>query len=414
MYRKAIGLVAFIFGAALPLSTKMGNVALGVLMGLLLILVVKERAGFERKSFKKQLFLSTVIVFFMVIYGLLFTSDLPKGMTIIGRSISYLAVPAILFFVSRNLLKNLKNSALKGIIYGTTVAAIILLSNNFIKYFSFKKAVVIDSDLFNYYYTYLEFASILKMHPTYLGMYFLTALSALLFVKLSIDKSLKIALGLLFLLTIVFLNSRTVLLFTIVLLFLILIRVLKGLYTQKKLFFYGLIVLVSFVAVGSYQLFKGTYVYSRITTELSWELSTNVNSKYNNKHSADSRWSRWIVTRDLIKEKPIFGYGTGSSETLLKELYVRKGLTNSAQSNYDTHNQYLHITIEFGVVGLLLFLFYLVGNVVRAIKLRNWISVSFFAMILICSAFENIFKFNEGVIFIAFFSNIYMFLNTRE
>ena len=60
----------------------------------------------------------------------------------------------------------------------------------------------------------------------------------------------------------------------------------------------------------------------------------------------------WMVSRDLILRNPILGYGIGSSSTLLESV---------TGYNLGTHNTFITVLLELGIVGLIAFLSFVVG-----------------------------------------------------
>ena len=67
--------------------------------------------------------------------------------------------------------------------------------------------------------------------------------------------------------------------------------------------------------------------------------------------SIGQRFDWWTVSVRLMKEKPLFGHGTGSYESA-----HRKAIRNSRIAPTDNpHNEYLFIGVQFGAVGLALF-----------------------------------------------------------
>jgi len=72
--------------------------------------------------------------------------------------------------------------------------------------------------------------------------------------------------------------------------------------------------------------------------------------------SSSVRIEIWKQALSLIKEKPIFGYGTGDVKDVLIEKYIEFDLKSAVEHKYNTHNQFLQILISSGIVGLLLFL----------------------------------------------------------
>jgi O-antigen ligase len=67
----------------------------------------------------------------------------------------------------------------------------------------------------------------------------------------------------------------------------------------------------------------------------------------------------------LIKEKPLWGYGTGSFEIAQKPLIEGK----NTQATGDPHNEYFLTAVQIGLVGCLVLLLLLIDPVVRSFKL---------------------------------------------
>ncbi len=68
--------------------------------------------------------------------------------------------------------------------------------------------------------------------------------------------------------------------------------------------------------------------------------------------SQGMRLDWWITGLKLIKEKPVLGHGTGS----YKKEHARKIEGTQIKRTDNPHNEYLFITVQLGVVGLLLYL----------------------------------------------------------
>jgi O-antigen ligase len=105
----------------------------------------------------------------------------------------------------------------------------------------------------------------------------------------------------------------------------------------------------------------------------------------------------WKNTVEMIREQPLFGYGTGAFGTAYDhKIAGRTGV--AATPAGDPHNQYMKITAENGVVALLIFLGFLVAaarqrcaapyRMIGLCVLASWCATSLFN-----SHFST---FNEG------------------
>jgi O-antigen ligase len=62
------------------------------------------------------------------------------------------------------------------------------------------------------------------------------------------------------------------------------------------------------------------------------------------------------TTLELIRDRPVFGYGSGSFGKEYSALVVQRYRDWRATSGTDPHSQYLFVTMELGIVGLVAFL----------------------------------------------------------
>jgi len=93
-------------------------------------------------------------------------------------------------------------------------------------------------------------------------------------------------------------------------------------------------------------------------------------SRMNGGQLQDVRLQLWQASWSLIKERPMLGYGMSQAQekfSIAMQEYTDEGFRQIWKDQLDcvdSHNQYLHITLEFGVVGLLLLLAAYIGPVI--------------------------------------------------
>ena len=110
-------------------------------------------------------------------------------------------------------------------------------------------------------------------------------------------------------------------------------------------------------------------------------------------------------TLELIKQKPLLGYGTSSFEAVYSAYVATKYQDWRGESSSDPHNQYLFVWLENGLVGLLLFLVYIFTAIRQGVAQRSYgaIAASVFVVFATTSLFNSHFKtFSEGHL-LAFF-----------
>jgi len=105
----------------------------------------------------------------------------------------------------------------------------------------------------------------------------------------------------------------------------------------------------------------------------------------------------------LVKRNPLFGVGTGDMEdALLKEYQIMKSKLKP-KFFFHAHNQFLTITITFGVVGLMWFLFALFYPPLKLRHYRDYFFLIFFIIMLASMLTDDTLDTHSGVSLFAFF-----------
>jgi O-antigen ligase len=123
----------------------------------------------------------------------------------------------------------------------------------------------------------------------------------------------------------------------------------------------------------------------------------------------DGRFARWNVVTELIKKKPITGYGSGSETALLQDGFFNHKLYNSYLNRLNSHNQYLSFLLKTGVGGLLIYLGTLAFGFSVALKKKDLLFFAFMMLVAIVSLSENLLDVDKGIFFYAFFFSFFFF-----
>jgi len=414
MNKNLLYISTFLVGICFPLSTKITNVA------IIIFCLFSVFFCYRNRLFKKQaihLFLyTTIALFFISAIWILAAENTDTAFKHFSRRVLFLILPLILCFFDRNLLGKIIKYSFNGLWAGCLLSGLYLLGKTLNIYFDSRSLYQIGPDLFNYYHTYHNFTAHLQIHPTYLGSYFYIAI---VFVLLHIQKTKKHRLFfsslLLFLIIIeFFINSRIILFLVLFTIFLFFIWFLRVQFKKNKIHF-TIYLTSTLLFIGTLFLFvKDTYIYYRFTKELQWETSKNVNTKINKDNGGDSRLARWSSIIELIKDKPLIGYGTGNEKEVLERQFIKDGLTFSVENRYDSHNLYLSYFIQFGLVGVIVFIIYLFGNICVSIKSKNILLGALTCSVLLISIFENFLNNNAGIVYVAFFQNVLLLYSLKK
>lgn len=153
--------------------------------------------------------------------------------------------------------------------------------------------------------------------------------------------------------------------------------------------------------VSIFVLLTGRFV--RVTENLS-------NSKYHNLIKSEIRLSIWSDALHLIKEKPIFGYGIGDAKTQLVKSYKNEKLIEAVEKEFNAHNEYLEVILQFGLVGLSVLLAMFILPLLK-MDIQKPLFIIFVALVTIHFVFESMLERIAGVSFVMYF---WSYLNTLK
>lgn len=412
---KQILYLAFGIACALPIYHTLSQILLIVLLLFLLFknLIKNKRRDFNFKEFYKA---PLLILFLIPILAIPFSEAFYNSTRSIGKSWPFLLLPLVAYLMDLKQKQSFVRGFKNGIIIGALIASVVMLLNNFYYIITTDELIYVKNKVFNYNTTYYKFAEILKKHPTYIGA---EVLMALIFVvedfrknKIVNKKSLFIGLSFLYSISLVFINSRIILLVAALYLVFILSLSIKNL-VFKAAYFKVFALLAGFVLLSGITLYalKDSYILARFTKELNWELTYQKGTHFNEKETSDSRMARWQSAVKVIKENPYKGYGNYSERKYLLAQYEKDGLTYSISQRYDTHNNYLSYLIEYGIWGFALLILFLLQQFYISIRNRDAVFIFYLVLLTILGLTENYLRRGEGVLFTSLFTTYFMMYN---
>jgi len=122
------------------------------------------------------------------------------------------------------------------------------------------------------------------------------------------------------------------------------------------------------------------------------------------------RFEFWKAAVYIIKRNPLFGVGTGDVRKAFDKAYYRTGTKLASEWRLRAHNQFLAITVAFGFVGLIIFLFSIFYPLK---KLRNYLHPLYFMFLVIAMVSfltEDTLESQAGVSFYAYFNTLFLWL----
>lgn len=375
--------------------------------------IVENHQGFRKIwSFKDPavlLFAGFSLYFAWYVSGLLYTEDLPNGILLIFRRLSFIIFPFVLITPGELIKEKVKLlfrvfslSALSYILFsfGLAIFRSIYLINGSISF----NPHPLEADYNNYFFG-TDFALI--QHPTYLAMYVI--LSVCISFEAFFDKKLQSFLriawllsGIVLLTSLYFLSSRTGIISALIIIPFYLIIQFKRL---NKWWISGLIALASASML---------IIFFLNNERIKYYFPNNSVSSVMEKFMLDNRIPIWKSSINVIKHNLVLGVGAGDASYELQKEYLSEGYSEMYYNNLNAHDQYLEILLGTGLIGLLIFAWIISYMVYIAIKRRNLIFGLFLLIVLIFFLFESILNRIAGVTFFSLFSFLLLQMEDRS
>ena len=111
----------------------------------------------------------------------------------------------------------------------------------------------------------------------------------------------------------------------------------------------------------------------------------------------------------IIKDNLVLGVGTGDIVDAFANYYEKTNSKLRPEYRLRSHNQYLAITVAFGIVGLIWFLFSMIYPALADKKNRNYLYLVFLFIMMISMLTEDTLETQIGVTLFAYFNSFLVF-----
>ena len=148
--------------------------------------------------------------------------------------------------------------------------------------------------------------------------------------------------------------------------------------------------------------------------ETLWEIDLYKSTGDANGHSLTQRFEYWKVATEIIRKNLLFGVGTGDVQNSFDEEYVITNSKLAPEWRLHSHNQYLSITVAFGIFGLIWFLASMVYPMFAQRKVFDYLYISFFIIASISFLTEDTLETQAGVTFYAFLNSFLLFARPKD
>lgn len=122
------------------------------------------------------------------------------------------------------------------------------------------------------------------------------------------------------------------------------------------------------------------------------------------------RFEFWKAAVYIIKRNVWTGVGTGDANAAFEKAYLRTDTKLTREWRLRSHNQFLAITVAFGVLGLALFVFSLIYPAVVLRKNLPGLYFAFLFIAVISFLTEDTLESQSGVSFYAYFNTLFLWL----
>lgn len=239
-----------------------------------------------------------------------------------------------------------------------------------------------------------QFTEIADTHPTYLGMFIVTAILFLIQDK-SVAPNLKYPIMLFLVFGLFQLASRMALLLILLFVVYFLLMKTKKYKAQLTLLILGLIAcLVLFNNIGS------QYMKSRLFSK-----ESIVN---------DKRFQRWEASYQIFKENPFLGVGFTNVEEIRNQKYKEFGFEDAARQDLNAHNQLLEYLSRNGALGGFIYVVSLFFLLLYSIYKKDYLFTVIIFAFMLANLTESMLVRIKGIEYFTIFISLFLSGNIKS
>ncbi|WP_026464816.1 O-antigen ligase family protein [Adhaeribacter aquaticus] len=382
---KAYFILLLVVAITLPLSNKINNVAVGLLV--LYWLLSGNLYDKVKNALANKYFISVLALYLLQIIGLFYSTDTKYALNILEKKMGLVLLPLVILSAPK-----LTRQQVFNLIFLFAFSCLAVLGYAIYNVLTYTDGILEGTILTE------KIDDFVNMHHAYSGMYLVFAIIGALFYLTNFWFETKVFYRSLIILAVFFLYVELVVLGARMALFVSF--VLLGLqviqYSIQRKNFKALAIVAGVGVLGVI----GVLALPTTRTKLNeFIYLRGVHSPFT------PRLIQWECCFDVIRNKNavIWGVGTGDVAPNLVACYQDKKFWG-ALYNYNAHNEYLEEMVRHGVLGLLVFLVVLFYPLIIAWRQKNWLYVYFLLIFIVVCISETALSRQKGVIFYAFFN----------
>jgi hypothetical protein len=141
-----------------------------------------------------------------------------------------------------------------------------------------------------------------------------------------------------------------------------------------------------------------------------WEIKEQERGGDLNGHSVTMRLEYWRIALILIGRHPLIGTGTGDVRKGFDDYYNATHSVLKPEWRLRSHDQYLEITVGFGIIGLAWFIFSILYPGIKMKKITTYVYFVFWMIFMLSLFTEDTLETEAGATFYGFFNSFFLFL----
>ena len=159
--------------------------------------------------------------------------------------------------------------------------------------------------------------------------------------------------------------------------------------------------------VANYKLMGMSTIDKRLF-DIIWEYDNAINGGDYNGHSLLMRLEYWKTGAQIFKDNLIFGVGSGDIQSAFDTQYEKNNSPLNPQFRLRAHNQFITILATFGLIGIIVFGWFLFYPLIKTSSYQSYFYMAFFLIILVSMLTEDTLDTQIGITFFAFFNSLFI------
>lgn len=363
---------------------------------LLFVVVFIANGGIQRilKSGFNVFPIITSFYYLSLVIGLAYSSNMDAALFDLEVKASLVLLPIV--FWGLKVTRQGLYRYLNAFIAGNVIAAIVSLGAAGLEYMEFH-------DFSVFFYQRLTFFH----HPSYFALYLNLCLAIIYYYMLygkegNIFKSRIISFSLIaFFSFMIVLLSAKLSMITLVLLLII----SNFIWIRKEGKYVAGLVLLVFAILSGIAVYKTSDVV-RVRID---EAIASVTTDSHMESTSGARIIIWSLSKELIKDEPWLGYGTGDVKDVLMKKYEEGEYSHLLYHKLNAHSQYFQTLLAVGIPGFIFFLLYLLYPLIAAGFKASFLIWMFTLLCAMNFIPESMLETQAGVVFFAFFTSLFYF-----